>query len=273
MKTIKAIVSDLDGTLLNTEMTISPENCEAIEKIREKGIEFIISSGRAYSTIPRCVTENGNIRYICHSNGSTVFDKALGKNIIENYISKTAKQKALKIIDEYDTLLWLQTGGVAYFEDSLLVDGILRKYHVNASYEKVFREMPTVVGIRELAEESTQAENIALFFSDDGELLECKARLEKIEGISVTSSVEHNLELCSSSAEKGNTMLRLLNILNVSPENTIALGDNTNDVSMLEAAGLSVCTANANSVAKAAADVIGPSNDEHIAKFVYDNFL
>ncbi len=273
MKDVKLIVSDLDGTLLSSDKSLTPENCEAIESISKQGIEFVVSTGRAYSVIPNSIKENPNVRYICHSNGAVIYDKALGKNIVESIMDERAKLKALEILSEYDILLCLHSEDVAYFEEKMLSDEVFRKYHVNSSYERVFRAMPTTPDVRKLITESQKAELFIIFFANDRELTECKDRLKALEGITVTSSIEHNLEICSDKAGKGGALKILLEMLNVSAEEAIALGDSTNDLEMFDVAGLSICTANGNNEAKDKATLVGPSNNEHIAKFVLENFL
>ena len=273
MNNIKIVVSDLDGTLVLSDMTISPENCEAIKKLAERGIHFAVSTGRTYGIIPKCVTENEYIRYISTANGTTVYDKALGKNIIENYVENADKISALNIIDDYDVLMCIHASGESYYEESKLNSEVYKKYHVNASFQKVFSNMPTTPDVRDLAENIDTVESIILFFAFDGELSRCKSRLEKLSGIKVTSSIEHNIEICSAKAGKENGLLNLLRILKLSPDECLALGDSTNDVGMFLVSGHSICTANGNEEAKAAAKIVGPKNDEHIVKFVYENLI
>ena len=273
MKKARLIVSDLDGTLLSSDKSLSEENSKAIKKARQLGIEFAVSTGRAYSVIPDVIKQNPNVRYVSHSNGAVIFDKVLGKNIVESVIDEQTKRRVLDILSEYDTLLCLHADDVAYFEEKMLDSEIFKRYHVNEAYECVFRNMKILPDIKEFIKKSKKPELFITFFSSDEELSECKSRLEALREITVTSSIEHNIEICSGQAGKGRALEALFEILGVSADEVIALGDSTNDLEMFEVAGLSVCTANGNAEAKKRATLVGPSNDEHIAKYVLENLL
>ena len=80
--------------------------------------------------------------------------------------------------------------------------------------------------------------------------------------LAVTSSIPRNVELNSLEAQKGVALLRLAEHLGVNPAETVAFGDDLNDVNMLQAAGIGVAMANAGPEARAAADRITDSCDE-----------
>ena len=88
MPDYKIIASDLDGTLLRGDMTVSEKNLSAMNELCEMGITLALTSGRTLYEIPEEVRENKNIRYITYSNGTAVYDKELGRDIISNRISK-----------------------------------------------------------------------------------------------------------------------------------------------------------------------------------------
>ena len=100
MANYKLIASDLDGTLLKQDMTVSPENAAAIQKITDGGTIFVASSGRTLYEIPKCVRDNPNIRYMTYSNGTAVFDKLKGVDIISNRISKECASKVFDILSD-----------------------------------------------------------------------------------------------------------------------------------------------------------------------------
>ena len=77
----------------------------------------------------------------------------------------------------------------------------------------------------------------------------------------VTSSVKNNIELNSAAANKGGALAALCRHLGVAPEETVAFGDGTNDLSMLRAAGLGVAMGNAAPEVKAVADLVTEDNE------------
>ena len=114
---------------------------------------------------------------------------------------------------------------------------------------------------------------MVIFFHDDRELEACRERLRLIPEITVTSSIGHNIELCSKKAGKGKALSELSLLLNIPKENVIAIGDNMNDVSMFSEAGLALCAENGNAEAKRLADGTICSNDEDIANYVLNSYI
>ena len=80
--------------------------------------------------------------------------------------------------------------------------------------------------------------------------------------LAVHSSAGWYLELSAASATKGNGLIRMCELLGIPREESIAFGDNYNDVDMLRAAGLGVCMANGPEEVKAAADAVTPKTNE-----------
>ncbi len=88
-------------------------------------------------------------------------------------------------------------------------------------------------------------------------------RYEHAEDLTLVSSAEHNFELSSRKASKGQALKRLAKQLNIPLEETAAVGDSLNDKSMLEAAGKGVAMGNAREDIKSIADAVTLTNDEH----------
>ena len=264
------IITDLDGTLLTSEMTVSPENEAAIKKITAMGIEFAVSSGRAMNEIPECIMNNPDIRYITHSNGTAIFDKLLCRDIASNRLSLEEARAAYDVISDYDTVRSIHTNGCAYFNDREITDELCKTYQINDYYRAIFENRDALKSDEACAREIEGTEAVVMFFKNDEDIEPCRKRLEAIGGITVTSSVAHNLELCSSRAGKGHAFEMLREYLGVAKESSIAVGDNMNDTSMFSAAGLSLCVASGNEEAKALADKVICRSDEHIAKYIYE---
>ena len=112
-----------------------------------------------------------------------------------------------------------------------------------------------------------------LFFRDDCELSKCREELSAIPGILVTASVAHNLELVSARAGKGAALTALADVLRINKDEIIAIGDSTNDISMFEVSGLSLCAANGAEEAKKCADTVICSNEEGVADYVLKNII
>ena len=91
------------------------------------------------------------------------------------------------------------------------------------------------------------------------------------ENFNILRSDEIYYEILPKNSNKGNLLIKLAEILGVDIKNTIAIGDNDNDIAMLETAGVGYAVSNASQGAKEAADIITVSNEEHaIAKIIED---
>ena len=80
-------------------------------------------------------------------------------------------------------------------------------------------------------------------------------------------------EILPKGVSKGSVLCKMAELLNIPMENTIAVGDYDNDVSMLQAAGSSYAVANAVDKAKAVADFVTVSNDEHAIAAIINDML
>src|SRR5699024_9403673 len=91
---------------------------------------------------------------------------------------------------------------------------------------------------------------------------EVRARLEALGGLKLTSSIPDNLEINAEGAHKGAALKVLADKLGIPQESVMALGDNGNDVTMLEYAGVSVCMEDGSPEAKAAAKYMAGPHDQ-----------
>ena len=270
----KLIASDLDGTLLATDRTLSERNKAAIKKFKDLGVIFSVSSGRALYEIPPFVLENPDIRYIAYSNGSAVFDKEISRDIISFRISNEYACRVLDVLSKYSVLISAHVGGHAYFDKNRTSIEEFRHYKVNDYYREVLlNETEMTDDMEGVIRRAPGMESFVLFFSDDREMETCRKELSALPGISITSSVAHNIEICSDKAQKGNALTALADFLGIKTDEIIAVGDNTNDTSMFRGVGLALCTAGATPDAKALADEVICENDEHVAEYILNRYF
>ena len=83
---VKLIASDLDGTLLRNDKSISEETGKALEKAREAGIYFVPSTGRALEAVPVEVMALPGVEYVITSNGAAVYSVSGGTRIYESLV-------------------------------------------------------------------------------------------------------------------------------------------------------------------------------------------
>jgi hydroxymethylpyrimidine pyrophosphatase-like HAD family hydrolase len=89
----------------------------------------------------------------------------------------------------------------------------------------------------------------------------------------VVSSCAFNIEIFYKESGKGASLRALAELLGIPIEETIAVGDSTNDKPMLDAAGLSLATENAFPELKAASDEVICHYNDHVAKYILDHYI
>lgn len=272
MQNYKLIVSDLDGTLLNEEMETGERNDAAIRAFFERGILFVPSSGRTYYEIPESVRENPYVRYVIYSNGTVVYDKKEKKAVISNEISESVSKMIVNISKKYDIYVSAHLNGRANVPHILEKDDA-EHYQINEYYRSLLNLGACYGDLDALEARCGTVEAFVLFFHDDGELALCEEELSRIPEILVTSSISHNLEIVSASAGKGRALTALADMLGIKKEEIISIGDSTNDVSMFEASGLSLCAAGGNEEARRSADMIICPCEAGVADHVLKNIL
>lgn len=273
MPNYKLIASDLDGTLLRRDITVSDEDKAAIKKLSEMGITFAINSGRTLYEIPEEVRENPDIRYIAYSNGTAIYDKELSRDIISNRIPKNTVKDILDVIADYKILFSAHIDGHARIDEDMQNDDAFEYYRINDYYKIILSNLHATASLNDVCVNSDRVESIVLFFHSDEELDLCRARLEAISGLTVTSSVEHNLEVCSDKAGKGEALAALADMLGISGEDIISVGDNMNDTAMFSVTGLALCVASGSEEAKGFADEIICTNEENPIDYILSNYI
>lgn len=267
----RLIVSDLDGTLLDKDMNVSEENLEAIAQMDKNGVFFVPSSGRTLSEIPKALVENPHIRYIIHSNGAVIYDKVENRPIYRACIQNPLIRKIMDIIYSYDCFVTVRCDGEVYVDKNEQSKEKYEYYHVCAPHVEVVGTYGKFIeNFEETFRNTDNIEVFAVFFRNLSDLEECKKKLQEAGGLIVAHCWDCNLEISSAAAGKGNTLAKLAELIGVPVPYTVAVGDSGNDITMLEKAGLGLAVKNASDDAKAVCDEIICSNDEHIAKYIYN---
>lgn len=255
----KMILSDLDETLL-VNHHVPKVNQEAIFKAKEKGVKFVPATGRAFNMIGEILQEIDN--YQKEDEYSICFNGGL---IVENKDAKILSFQGLP----FDLAKEMFEMG-KNFDVCVMIFTLDCCYIFNADPDEVERK--TVQKARfEVIDEYNMD-----FLKDDNiaKLLYEKRDMDYLKGIEkqIQSHVEGRLAVSYSSyrylefnpigVSKGAALKWLADYLHMDIQETIAIGDNYNDTSMIKAAGLGVC------VSSATEDIQAMSN--YVTKADYD---
>lgn len=268
MKPIKLLATDLDGTLLNADTEVSAENAAAIHRLTEKGIVVIPCTGRTYFDIPEAVRNHPDVRYVVYSNGAVIYDKKTD-SYLRTCLSPAQNRKILEILGDYACSMEIHRNGHSYLDADEQTEETRDFYRVTPYFRAFYDVHPIFVfNLRKRLLQLDDSEMFVSFFHDDGDLLACKKRLEAEGEFLVAQSDPRNLEIFSIHAGKGNALARLSEALGSDLSETAAVGDSSNDLSMILAAGLGLATANACDTLKQAADAVICSNLDHVIPYI-----
>ncbi len=268
MLNYRIIASDLDGTLLKDDKTISAENYRAIEAYTKMGGHFVPSSGRTLSEIPMLVQNIPGVRYILFSDGAGIYDKQTRQMHTLN-IPRELGHRLLDILWRYDTLLTVRSGGKCYVDAARHTIEEYDTYQLSRAYRDfVFRFDYPKANYKEFCRSLDGIEMICVFFHHDEELHQCREELEAAGDYTLMSSEPHNLEIVAKEAGKGKGLLRLAQMLGVAQSETIGVGDSTNDAQSIQTAGLGLAMGNAWEDVKAIADRTICTNEQHMMAYI-----
>ncbi len=273
MSKYKMVVSDLDGTLLKDVMTVSDENVEAIQKMDEMGITFVISTGRCDDETPKVLKNCKGIKYYINSVGSSVRNAETGELDLV-LISPEKYKEITKILNQYRHHITAHIDGYNYVDSAELGDEVIEKYNVHPLHLDLFRKMARRVdNFEEYTLDGKSVEFLCCFFASDEELFECRERLMALGGLSFTSSAKFNLEIVAEGALKGDAVTRLAKKLGIEKEEVIAVGDSRNDISLLSVSGMPLAVENANDALKKHAKKVICNYKDHVAKYILENII
>ena len=274
MSDYKLVASDLDGTLLLLDGTISEENQRAIKELTDMGVYFVPSSGRTFWELPANIREHPLVRYIIYADGAGVYDKQTDSVLLSENISHDSLIKLLDVFAEYDTILTVRNGGRSYVDAARNNNEEYAKHRLSVYYRDfIYETNHAIDNYDSFCRSLDSSEMLCVFFADDAEMAECRRRLEADGDYTVASSERYNFEVFSSKAGKGRALLKLADKLGLDRSQTIGVGDTTNDMNLIECAGLGLAVGNAYPELKAAADAVICSYKEHSIKYILDNYV
>ena len=269
----KLVVSDLDGTLL-VNSHLPQFNLEAIKKIREKNIKFCIATGRAIQSTKYLLKElesyNKEEEYSILFNGSVIIEHKDNKVLYFKGIDFEKAKKIYEIGNKYNIPIMLFSIEQCY---------VWRCDEDEFERQKKLGEILTPIedlNINFIKEKKIPITKF-VFINDNHDLLiKISNEINNIlnNEILLSFSSGRYLEINNIGVSKGSALEWLVKYLNIDIKNTIAIGDNNNDNSMIEKAGLGICVKNGNEETKKIAKYVTDKNfDEGAVKEVLEKFI
>ncbi len=249
----KLIVSDIDGTLVNSSRQISDRTKIAIHKFQSLGGVFAIATGRIEESAKGFYNELQLDSPAILYNGAKIVELKNNKCLMESILEEEHFSQAVKLLSElnYDAIVY--SNGKAYVRN---INDTIRTYMEKDSVQciQVDDFMSCIEG----------KPNKILIIGDSSILAKFLVDFEsrcKIKPNAVKSEANY-LEILPRNTSKGEALKNLAEHLKIPMEQIAAAGDNMNDYEMLREAGLGIAVSNAVPRLFDAADLIAKSNDE-----------
>lgn len=272
---IKMMVSDMDGTLLSRGGTISPGNLKAIRDLEQKGIEFVIASGRDYGGVHFILDEYHLRCEAILGNGSQYVDRD-GNVLLSCYMNKSVVKDVVTVFKSRGIpyMIFTTDGFYTGYEPSFVRDRFVSRSRnrfggTGAEYEKDGRlaHMPCnhlqkIEDFDEFLRRDLEIIKVEAFSMAGYEIEDARKGLEKIPGISFLSSFDDNVEVTDKGAQKGYILEKIIGMRGLSKEEIMVAGDGMNDLSMFECFPNSYAPSNACDRIKELAGTIVCSNEE-----------
>ena len=273
MNQYKIIASDLDGTLMSSDMSISEANLTAITELSRHGVFFVPASGRTMCEIPPILKDNSDIRYFIYSNGAAFYDKETDKRFVMSIPNEIVKY-VFDVIHSYEVYITVRQNGESYVDSRHQNEADRKYYNVHIVHSKVMDEAATFMdNFTDFIYSLRDVESISIFFHDKNDIPKCKERLKAIGELLVADGWVDNLEIFFKEAGKGNCLHKLAEYAGVDIADTIGVGDSDNDATLIKAAGLGLAVSNAVDSIKEIADEIICSNNEGAIDHILKHYI
>lgn len=250
----RLIACDIDDTILDENGDLPASNRDALRRLHARGVAVVLASGRATVSV-RAVAEHiyplSEDTYLLTFNGARVVTAASDTIVYEQFLEPEVTA-AVAAYARRERLVIHGFNSHAYISEARgePTDEVSRRYGRGVTMERLV--------VPDLAAALPDGTPKLLVIGDHQELLRHKPRIEEIGAgrLVTTFSKPHFLEILHPEVNKGTGLRRLAEHLGIPIAETIAVGDNLNDMEMLHAAGLGVAVANAHDRLKEAARVV-----------------
>lgn len=266
---IKLVAIDLDGTLLNSQREVSAQNKAAILKAKEQGVKVVLVTGRPLKgmlhILEECqLTEEGDIGLTY--NGGLVQWTQTGETLSQITHDREDAIDVFKLSQDLDL-------PVNFIDLDTVYEPPYPKGKPS-QYSKHMKALPyKPVDMVDLPD-PFPINKIVMCWHED----ELDEKIKDIPSIyheryTIMKSRDNLLEILPKSVDKGKGLIQLGELLDIGLDEMMAIGDQENDLAMVQTAGTGVAMANATDRVKEAAQVITKSNDEHGVAYAIEQYV
>lgn len=266
----RLITCDLDETLLNTEKKVPAANVEAIAAARKEGVKFVCTIGRGFPSIQGTLQEIGTVdqpeEYTISFNGGV---------ITENRDNRILHMEPM----DFDLAKEIFRRGIAYDVCAhVYTPDTVWVYHINPGEIGFLQGRMEFREFTDTSLDFLEGQTIIKVLFENTDYSYLKSMEDMFHDIrnlvDISYSSNRYLEFNKKGVNKGAALLRLAELLEIPQSETIAIGDNFNDLSMIRTAGLGVGVANTHPDMNELCDVIlSRTNDEGAVAEAIERFV
>lgn len=268
----KMVCIDVDGTLMGHRRVISEESKGVLIDAHKKGVEIVITTGRPYNNAEGISRNVGVKSPVIAANGAIIREKETGKVVYSCPLSENSCKSILEVVKKYKVVaqfytenrIFCNTFIGALFDRIFTSRGARKELLMSVKWVKTRRNLLRLFSIHK--DEFLKCVVISV---DEKKIKAVREEILNIDSLDCFRSGKYALEIITKGVSKGNAVKILSEYLGYSREEIICIGDNENDISMINYAGLGVAMGNAINEVKEIADYVTDSNvNDGVAKAV-----
>ncbi len=262
------IVTDFDGTLARSDGTVSEKTKNAITRYVADGGRFAISTGRMPAAIISRAKELGLVGAVCCAQGSVIVDIQSEKILLEGRIpndvavavceAMQARGLHIHVYDLWEYYSNMDDDYLAYYEGVVKTKAVLVTDKPMSQFVKESGMRPFKI--------------LAMVDPQENERIRLDLEKENFVGCDVTRSSSLLVEVGNAAFSKGTSVQFLAKQYGIDMQKTIAIGDQINDLSMIQTAALGFAVKNADETLKAHAITLDKTNDEDAVAAVIEEY-
>ncbi|MCG0274866.1 MAG: Cof-type HAD-IIB family hydrolase [Thermosediminibacteraceae bacterium] len=283
----KMLALDVDGTLISSSYTVSRRTRQALRKAMDMGMIVTLATGRFFGSakyLARSIPVNAPI---VSNDGALIKDVYSGRTLFFKPLPLELAKDILKTASRYlsfEVQVFLKDRKIFSGSDYHWVQikryfSFSKRYSLQGAYnylrDFVFLPVENAGSIEELGRLLKEPPAKIVVSGEPGEVEAFKGELLENLGdrIYITSAIKNCIDVLEGSVSKARGLEVLAQHLGIKREEIIAVGDNLNDIEMLQYAGLGVAMGNAPEMVKERADFVTAGNDEDGVAFLVESIL
>lgn len=263
------VVMDMDYTLLNKQKEVSKRNKEVLKEAMEKDVRIVVATGRIYTSARFYARLLGIDTPIIASNGAIIREEYTNNTLFKSVLLDEIAVKMAGLCRRYNLYCHLYSDNTVYTEKITNISSRYMEWN-----EKLQEEDKIKIEVVDRLEDTIKKEKgkilkAVVVDNDEDKIKAIRDEIMDTGMVSVSQSLRGNLEVMNKGINKGNAIRILCELYGIESEKVIAIGDNENDLSMIEYAGMGIAMGNAADCLKEKADFItGDYQEDGVAQAI-----